>query len=358
MISSSLFKGMNSMEISRTPGIPGIVSLSELYHHLDDNHVKIKNSLDTTVDLDAALYATLETLKVVYESDTKNDRGNIIVSFIKTTKNTNTSVISGIASKFNEKVLILNCGTGSIKYQYYKKGSDGIVTVLGEHKPKTVSFSNFPINGYYDVKENATSLNSMIMAIKRDLKELPWNLDKNVKVVAMITSNIRKAWQKSNAKEQFEGRVHEVFDKLNILPWDGKSFFITQEDEGAYESIATSNLIRDVNPDYDCVINLGIGRGSSQWTTIRNGVPVTTKHEFGMSIPEKLVGDVSLKKTVQDQFKDPKYVEDLNNTCKNTKYPVIALKSGCLIKLNKDPGLKRLVVPFIGPVEPTDHKGS
>lgn len=126
-----------------------------------------------------------------------------------------------------------------------------------------------------------------------------------------------------------------------MIPWDDESYFICQDDEGFYESLATSNLVRDINPAYGVIINCGIGRGSCQWATPYQ----TTKHFSGMNDPDKLVSrDVSLKKTVLAEFQDPRYISGLDRHAKLFAQPVIALKSGCLLLLESNEELRKLVV--------------
>jgi hypothetical protein len=320
-----------------------IVHLGDLYNHLIKNWNEIIQRLDLSDGPDTGLFATLETLKMVH--DKLSQSVPLLVSFVKNTESTNTSVTSGIASsiiKPGEKVLILNCGTGPIKYQYYTKNSDNVVIVLGEYKPKTISFNNYQIDGYYKVGANAVSAENMVISIQEDLNNTPWKLNENTKIVAVITGNIRKAWQSSENKDKFQEDVSIVFNELNIIPWNDTCFFITQEDEGMHESYAVSNLMKGIDSKYQCVINMGIGCGSSQWTTIRNGNPITTKHEYGMFTPYKLL---SLPQTVTGQFDDLEYIYDLIQTCSSTDHPVIALKSGCLIRLERDEQLKKLVIP-------------
>jgi len=69
-----------------------------------------------------------------------------------------------------------------------------------------------------------------------------------------------------------------VFKPLGVLPWNDKSYFVSQDEEGALEHSATSNLVRDVEAEYDLMISLGIGKGACQWST----PSVTIKHEYGL----------------------------------------------------------------------------
>jgi len=111
----------------------------------------------------------------------------------------------------------------------------------------------------------------------------------SVRIVAVITGKLRQAWQASEARPQFEDRVRAVLGPLKVDGWGaGGSYFASQEQEGQLEGLATANLLQDVSHDYDPMINLGIGRGSSQWATAFH----TTGHGWGMADPERLVGPV------------------------------------------------------------------
>jgi len=88
---------------------------------------------------------------------------------------------------------------------------------------------------------------------------------------------LRAAWQDSADKKPFEEAAAQVFMPLGVLPWNDHSYFVTQDEEGALEHAATSNLVRDIQPECDLMISFGIGRGASQWAT-----PITTiKHDAG-----------------------------------------------------------------------------
>jgi hypothetical protein len=336
--------------------INGIIKYCDLVYHMSDNYDTINSMLDISEGLDSACLATVDTLLKVYEKCPEIVKEKMYISLIKSTKNTNTSVTSGICVDLLEpgkRAQVLNCGTGAIKYQLYEMSSDRVIQTLHEYKPKTVSFSKYHILDIYGVKENSYNENDMIERIAEDLTVAHDKYaDVNIPIYAVITGDIRKAWENADDKnkEVFESSVKSVFDEFGILPWNDKSFFISQDQEGERESVATNNLLRDVDVQCVGVGNFGIGKGSGQWTTIRKGVPVTTKHKFGMNTPENLVGvKVSLKKTVSNQFDDAQYISDLEETVRkavnNGKKPVWALKSGCLIKMDKDKELKSYIEP-------------
>ena len=110
----------------------------------------------------------------------------------------------------------------------------------------------------------------------------------SVRVVAVVTGKLRQAWERAGeARPQFEECVRAVLGPLKVDGWGaGGSYFVSQEQEGQLEGLATANLLRDVSYDYDLLTNLGIGRGTSQWATPFK----TTGHGWGMADAERLVG--------------------------------------------------------------------
>jgi len=218
--------------------------------------------------------------------------------------------------------------------------------VVEDLKPKdAVSFSSLAIDEDYNVKMKNDPV-STPQFVERIQKYLPPKEElRDVKVVAVITGTLRLAWEAAEPerKEVFESCVRAVFDDMGVTPWNHKSFFISQEDEGRHESMATSNLVKDVNSSFDVLLTCGIGKGTCQWATSTQ----TTKHRFGMTDTDNLVGpDQSLQLTVLEQFNDPTYIESLVDAAKKFEKPVIALKSGCLLTLtnSKNQTLKSLVV--------------
>jgi hypothetical protein len=142
-----------------------IIPFKDFIHNLSHNRARVYELLEKAKHIDqgleAALKATLETLDSVYSlKDVIPKWGELVskmcISFVKSTKSTNTSVTSGIASVVlnpGETSGFLNCGTGAVKFQFYKRAADGVVRVLIDDKPDTVSFTNLVVEGYYEPKD-------------------------------------------------------------------------------------------------------------------------------------------------------------------------------------------------------------
>lgn len=329
----------------------------------------------------------------------------ICASYIKDCEGQNSSVTSGAAIElFANKeeeiideddggVMILNCGTGDCKYQWYggpkvamrkaavlgKDYKNGIV-LLGEHKPKDetnpITTSRLNVGPYvykHKPKGNkpmlpALSIQELALGIENELEKLPWtkSLGK-IKIYALVTGTIRQEWEKADAegKAVMDRALNQLFSsinfhgaKLEIHPWTGKrgnSYFIPQEVEGSFECLALQNLIRWTDPGADAIGSFGIGRGSAQWSirvTDEAGTETTTVlgYNYGMNNPDKLK---DIGSWLSKQLDDEKLTDGITRTLQKLnlagKKPVFALKSGPLIGFNDE--WKKLFIPdFTAPV--------
>jgi hypothetical protein len=312
-----------------------ICQIIELYKNTDDDALAY------------ALLATIETLENIYNHTNSNSfKNKLYIGYAKNTQNINTSVSSGIMcniSKNNEIIGFLNCGTGGIKYQLYQN-INNVIKVIKEDKPICSSFSQLFINKLYEPK-NSINKNILKKEIQKTLNDIKW--DKNIPIYSFITGDIRKVWENSSKliKKIFEKEVINIFQSNNIKPC-GDSYFISQDNEGLYENYAVTNLYKFMSPTFIPIINFGIGRGSSQWTTLfLNNNIITTGHKFGMNTPSFIAGpDNTISNTVIKLFNDHSYIDNITAFCNNQNGTnIIALKSGCLILVEKNKELSNLL---------------
>jgi len=166
-------------------------------------------------------------------------KASTFISFVKSTKTTNTSVTSGVASQAlepGERAGILNCGTGPVKFQFYQTDRRGVVRVLEDSKPKTVSMTSLVVPGLYEPAPPAVAVPAaeLTRQLGEQLAERLPRHGNDILVLACITGLIRAAWQRSGPEQRkaFDQCARAVLEPLGVEPWDGESYFISQEDEG------------------------------------------------------------------------------------------------------------------------------
>jgi len=265
----------------------------------------------------------------------------VLVSFIKETKTPkemNASVTSGIIAQMKNPapvIAILNCGTGPVKYQFYSV-QDGVAVVLFEHKPKTApSISEFNIPGVYKGKTEAAEIKS---SISQDIEICKKKLSKDCIFSAVITGDIRSAFFKPgdiNLRQSFETAVKNIFEPLHISPWNGISYFISQEEEGSCEVSAVKNLHKGIDPRLQILFSFGIGRGSCQWSHEK----LVVGNSDGMNRPDLMLG---MADVVGQKFKTPEYVRLIVESILPNSLPVISLKSGTTLHFYNEPTLQKL----------------
>jgi len=331
--------------------INGIINLQKVISIFETQNEYLKNKLLGKGELQAACYLALETLKKAYDckdTEWRKIRDRIQVSFIKDTKFPkvmNTSVTCGAVVQMKKKpenICVLNCGTGGIRYQYYKI-EDGIVVVSDELKPTDAySLSDLKIPNLYEGKLDVEFIKT---AVARDLGECKSknNLD-NCKYVALITGDLRAARENkkgftekeiNSRQELFETMVQSIFTPLKIEPWNGKSYFMSQTEEGTCEILALENLLSGLDPKLRVLITFGIGRGSCQWSNSK----LIVGNDNGMNRPDKMM---EMSMIVEKKFEESEYVSLLLENISADSVPVIALKSGTLIYLGKDKELQKI----------------
>lgn len=241
----------------------------------------------------------------------------------------NSSVTFGAAIDYYKKnpdskdrLLVLNCGTGDIKYQLYTKLPDGKIiyqweadikkmkglqkkATLGDAE-KTDSDKQLVISKV-NTTNDKTPNNLLIESIENDLRVILDYLNTNlsvgaddINIMALITGSTREKYELTIDKfklldigEENKGSINndpEIWWNYNIkyvfdivgenlarqiidingakpnLTKHGERFFITQEQEGMFEVLAVSELAEGVfGKDKIVVVGAcGIGKGSTQ----------------------------------------------------------------------------------------------
>lgn len=325
-----------------------------------------------TIDEDAGIFfaahATLVALKNLwYMEDPEwcELRHHVQVGLVKETKDAgNTSVSMGVAAQRMQDspalkyVALLNCGTGGVKYQLYGLSAAGHLVVKKEYKPKGGwdSFSRLEVGEYDPSKVTSEWFGTAHLerTVKKNLAKAKseWGgivgAD-HVEIYAFITGTIRNYYYRADVEERkvLDSEVGGILGDAGVKPWDGSSFFMSQDREGQMEMEAIktmySNLTINKRLPFGTtpIISVGIGRGTCQWACTAD--PPTEpasviKHAHGMSTLEGLL---EFSNTIIKAYSEKHAIDNLVRTIKrlvsNQQTPVIALKSGCLLILKKDP---------------------
>lgn len=300
----------------------------------------------------------------------------IEISFRKDTTTHNTSVTAGIAARLlkceGEMVWILNCGTGDVKYQLYsfKNGTPNVVKEV-KSPGKGMSVSGLtsliesagydPLMQDGDEKPSPITDEALILGLCQDLQPLVANFP--APVYAVITGTIRQhranllLVENSPIPRVMDNELERVFQRvcdttgIQVKPWNGESYFISQTGEGECEFIACKNLVSSVKPNSRVIGFQGIGKGSSQFGLLLTNRDGTSEHRifgfpYGMNKYTQLSG---LGNFIECIFNDPMILEKffltLITLATKGETPVFALKSGCLIAVDKSPELKMLLDP-------------
>lgn len=194
-------------------------------------------------------------------------------------------------------------------------------------------------------------------------------------VVAIITGDIRKTWEGANQtdKKELENYVRNILKPLGIKAWNTESgqYFATEKEEATLEYGATVNLLKDVDPTSEVVVRFGMGKTLTQWATLDSCSVQVGLGMAGSDVADRLVKEIqeqflcesfSVTRTTASEAGKCTYkvgsktynvTDDITygdtfdkfyQVASDTQKPVIALKSGCLILLEKSKELKSLVV--------------
>ncbi len=267
----------------------------------------------------------------------------------------NTDLIGSSISNGADRIFVgfLNCGTGGVKYQLYCL-EKGILYIYVEYKPKegiAASPNGLKVMDYIPKKEILMTDNQKLL--KANMEYVDTELvPQGVKChwFAFITGPWREAWEKASP-EQRRGHEEKAIEFFGCVPFikplAKKTFFMHQDDEGTlelngtqqmYKNLLDSNLLDKVK----VIGSFGIGRGSCQWMIEKlDGTYELTGHNAGMTDDVRLAG---VGQVITNGYKDVnkfnRFLDVLETTLKNGLVPVIALKSGCTILLEKNKVLR------------------
>ena len=280
-----------------------------------------------------------------------NVRGKLKIGWIKETREYgNTSVSMGAASKTTvdvDKIGFLNCGTGGIKYQIFSKMP--CLHMLKVHRGKCNV--NQLTCGDYIPTQNEMALGEARTFLQSESKEQGL---RDMPIYAFITGPIRDAWASATPenKEKMETRMANFFKPINALPLPHvKSFFITQQQEAELELEAVQSMYdnlkanKKLQEDVNIIACFGIGRASSRWicnhpTGVMANVNVIAQ-QCGMDVKrdrlEEEVADVIIENLLAD---DKAHLYRLIDVVETHNQPLLALKSGCTLLLQRNPTLK------------------
>jgi hypothetical protein len=364
-----------------------------------DNYAAIMDSLATCESKDdvtvVALRASLQTLNGLWHMPDANwhsVRERVMLGMVKETKNHgNTSVSMGLAVRYfaanatRSGVAFLNCGTGGIKYQYYRKDC-GIIYVALEHKPKDGASPNameLPCVSFVpkkalesiknrDLLNNETGVFRNKVSTKFSMREFKDSYMpighcedehnyESCETFAFITGTIREHYEKQSFQggADMQGCMVQYFYATTPgsagveIKFIGTSYFLTQEVEGDNELSGTSKMYENLEaaglipPGSRVIASFGIGRGSTQltWVNPTNGMLMPVNQSVGMNKPDELKALPWSVIPILDRIL-PEIIT-FANACQtpadaSAPHLVIALKSGCMLFLESSGGADTL----------------
>lgn len=340
----SAFEGKNQNDTSLSKDL---VPLSNIV----DNWLIASSLLDAaSTDTEAegpihALNAAMSLLKDLWYLDDQTWlrlRHRVKIGVVKDTKlYGNTSVSMGAAKVYGRShsfVGFLNCGTGGIKYQLYSS-QNGPLRLSAEHKPKNGASVHTIKAGSFKPKTVISVEDTRQMLIK-ELAEAPWLGQEGVPVFAFVTGTLRNYWEEASNDEKavLEAEVKRLFHDTGIRCLND-TFFLSSEEEGRLELVGCNAMYTNLvgagllESGTEVIGSFGIGRGSCQWAIATpEGQVETIAHPAGMADLKGLAG---VGHTVLSAYRQPEKLFTLLNSLVNVENPVIALKSGCCLLLER-----------------------
>jgi len=292
---------------------------------------------------------------------------NVFLGTIKdTTEHGTSSVSQGVVQKLSKAmpklmssgaVVFCNAGSGGCKRQVYgdrkaTNSDDRIIYCHFECKggneepsPNAVQLGNWvPQDAKDETVENLKARFELhqqrAQKAALELHEEIDNrqLDALMVIYTFITGPAREAWEKASEVEKalMERSVEILFAPaagnkktgFRYVPWNGQSWFMSQEEEAAMEQLATTtmygNLAKEELIDGDHVVRetFGMGRGSSQMGVLMANVGMNQETTGRKTIRDLVKPQIPMIARNMFQFQHQKYV--------------IALKSGFAILLEDD----------------------
>jgi hypothetical protein len=322
---------------------------------------------ETTIGPIIAFKVAGETLKVLKEK--LGDCADCLqVSIIKGTyDHGTTSVSQGAAERVynmpvyrDRPLVLLNCGTGGIKFQLAKYNG-GKIAIVAESKtssgelvpsPNALEIANYKPKNVFPFNENKQMMKDKLTVF---LKE--HNLPSDTLVFGFVTGTVREFWEKAkDEKMEYENKIIEYFKDAevqplaNVLAIDNSSYYISQYDEGKLELLGTKSMFENLQQDSmldpnDYVLgSFGIGKASSQLMSfLLDGKTLLLSHNAGMGKIDDLKG---LPKAIETQLTDDvinklKYAIIIR---KKGGKPVICLKSGTVLLCESNDEVRKSVI--------------
>ncbi len=273
------------------------------------------------------------------------------LGLVKETTDCGTSSVSmGAAVEWFAKnpkhktILILNCGSGGIKFQIFAI-EDDVVKVMDELKgltalpsPNAVQIGNYiPEN----VRDWVTEQQTLI--------QVYWEFTQTIYAgiidaeFAFVTGKVRESYEKSDMQEQKvkNNNITQYFQKnLGIAPFQ-KSYFLSQAEEARLEALATKTLYENLFQKNYLTQKVtvdqtwGIGQGSSQigdFILYQSGMNDLQALSY---LPKNTLIDCQLIEMLMDRWNQ------------RPELSLIALKSGCALLPDKYPALREMLFDIL-----------
>jgi hypothetical protein len=350
----------------------------------------------------AGLHAALSSLKALWftkDPDWKAIRDKVQVGLVKETEDCgNTSVSMGLAYRImketkEQNLVLLNCGTGGVKYQLYGWSADGCLIAKQEFKPKgekdslsriqihgsEYDVSKYSDKGFIQVEELRKQIEANLAIAKGQWKEYFETKEKDrrrvkvtqIRIVAFITGNVRNFYynlKSPESKRLMDVAITKLFSTMNVERGAGSSFFISQQLEGKLEMQAVRTLYSNMQlkkrlPLHSPIVSFGIGRGTSQFT-IAGDDPEDVKSFTTLSYPHgmgNIKGLLQCSEFISNQFqKGEPALKQLLSACQtqvnNNMLPTIALKSGTVLMFKNKKYGKQLLQALTKPPKVSKKK--
>jgi len=268
--------------------------------------------------------------------------------------------------------VLLNCGTGGVKAQiYWQDPNDKITRCLGEIKELASNpnpqHQTFVHAGYKPSKKGPDALieerylAEFMHVVSQRLAQIQTAITNRHKkkvlaiYCAFVTGPLREHWEMGHAATM-DIAMRRYWSAFSyVMPWDGKSFFMSQKMEGDLEQVATKCMYKQlhqcklVSSPVRIVETWGKGRGSVQMGPFQAScVGENGQHQFLCEFKERLE---KTKQLAESFYKDWNVSGDM---------PIIALKSQFALLYEQSPTLRGALValsqPNVRETEEAKHK--
>lgn len=323
-----------------------------------DEYIKYLST--TEKGLQAANLLALRDLAIYYDNLPIDVRDKVRVSFTKELPTVVTSVSSACALAYFRvnpeaaEVIFLNCGTGSVKFQYYYM-KNGVMVASKNFDCKDtagVSMNTLLVpNVPYD-KKGIVSADTIAIGLGANIAEFKKTRKLNlsdIPIFMFVTGTIRNyADDHPETASLIEKEIQNVFahqdvSNYKVSAWNGVTTLMSQDAEAYNEFISIAHIVRSENPMCKLILTKGVGRGSAQGMVAIGPNPETNRlhvrsmeHSFGMNDIPNLMEDY---KNTLAFIADKSAFNAFIKTARTSDYPTIGLKSGCLLSFEPPKGV-------------------